>query len=141
MSVQPEPFDYQPPALAELYEHDMVLFPGETCSLHCKQWTFKGKVVNFALSLRVLDATKSKNPNGSVARYDCCHSEVHKHQFYRSGKHYKTGEPEQRTVIAPIDDPKTAWDTVDKAYDSCYDDIAGNWETNYRRWDTDGRSS
>lgn len=141
MGARPEEFVYRRPQGAEVYPHELVLFPGETCSLHYTQWVYRGKIVDFAITLYTNEFEDPQGSEAHVARYDCCHSQVHKHQYYRSGSHYKTGEPEQRTVIAPIDDPATAWDIVDSAFDSCLDDLAGNWQVNYGRWDTDGRQN
>lgn len=116
----------------------MVLTPEGTCTLRLRAWTYRGKVVDFAMTQMANEVEDPRSGEDHVARCDCCHSEVHKHQYYRSTRHYRTGETEQRTVIAPIDDQRTSWETVDSAYETCCDDMIDGWTVNYRRWDTDG---
>lgn len=99
--------------------------PGQ--SIYVKQWYYKGKTVDFALTHRI---EETPGEYEHVMRYDCCHSEVHKHQYHR-----KRGEID-RKVIAPIDHQDTSWAVVDSAYDQCQDDAFDNWHEHYRRWNS-----
>ena len=140
MSANVPEFQYVRPDPAEkVLDTTIVLQPEGTCTLHVVAWSYRGKIVDFAFTQM---ADEVENPQGGedhVARYDCCHSEVHKHQYYRNGQHFQTGEKETRTVIAKIESQETSWETIDSEYDHCYNDMTESWDVNYRRWDSDGR--
>lgn len=139
LSITPPKFEYRRPINAEkIMDMPMVLTPEGTCEFYAVAWDYRGKIVDFALTQIAINEDPQKETI-HVARYDCCHSEVHKHQYYKSGKHETTREDQTRTIISPIDDQNTSWDVVDKAFTECYDQILNDWETNYRRWETDGR--
>lgn len=140
MSITPAKFDYQAPTAAEkIIDNSIILTPQGTCTLHVVAWEYRGKIVNFALTQKADEVSHPQKGEDHVARYDCCHSEVHKHQFYRGGRHFKSGDDQERTCILKIDEQATSWDTVDAGYDVCYDQMTNDWQSNYRRWDTDGR--
>lgn len=126
MSATPEPtIQYKRPERAELVFDGPIALDGHGHSIYQKQWVYKGKVVDFSLSHRFEEVAGHYT---FVARYDCCHSEVHKHQMYRSGKE-ETYKPLKR-----LDDPNTAWEDVDSAFPVACDDAIDSWEENYRRW-------
>ncbi|BAU94703.1 hypothetical protein N24_0441 [Corynebacterium suranareeae] len=139
-TIHPPKFEYSPPSNAEkVMDGPLVLTPEGTCHLYVTAWSYRGKIVTFALTQTADYVEDPRNGEDHVARYDCCHSEVHKHQYYKSGKHFQNDSKEERTIIAPIDDQATSWDVVDTAYDECFDQMTNDWITNYRRWETDGR--
>lgn len=140
MSIRPEPFTYERPVGADVVmDQPVILTPEGTCTLHVKAWAYRGKTVDFALTQMADEVEDPQSGEDHVARYDCCHSEVHKHQYYRSGRHYKTGETEARTTICPIDKKETSWATVDESYFDCYDQMVDSWQVNYERWASDGQ--
>lgn len=127
MAAPPEPtFQYMRPVGAELVQDaPITLDATQGQSVHVKQWCYKGWTVDFSLTHQLEeDAGEYQH----VARYDCCHSEVHKHQLYRYS------EAETRHTVKQLDDPKTAWEDVDTVFPEAYDDMIDNWEENYRRW-------
>ncbi|MBB2958882.1 DUF7718 family protein [Pseudoclavibacter helvolus] len=117
---------YKRPVNAEL-EMDCALTLGDAPgqSVYIVQWGYKGKVVDFALTHR---SEETVGKYDHIARYDCCHSEVHKHQYTQEG------EDQNRTVIAEIRSDGTAWDTVNESYEFCYDDMFDHWQEHLRRW-------
>ena len=119
-------WEYERPANATLVM-DAPVYVAEDPSqfVYVKQYTYRGYTVDFALS----HVVELEEGNSDVARYDCCHSEVHRHQFHKSGEELR------RKVIAPIRDQRTSWSTVNAVYDECYDDMIEGWEHHYRRWD------
>ncbi|QNP94248.1 hypothetical protein IA203_01280 [Corynebacterium wankanglinii] len=123
----------------KVLDNAIVLQPEGTCTLHVVAWNYRGKIVDFALTQMADEVEDPRNGDDHVARYDCCHSEVHKHQYFRSGHHFQTGAKEQRTVIAKIESQDPSWETIDAEYDRYYDDMTESWAANYRRWDSDGR--
>lgn len=141
MTIAPPRFEYQPPASAEkVIDNHIILTPEGTCTLYAVAWEYRGKIVDFALTQKADEIRHPQKGEDHVARYDCCHSEVHKHQYYRNGQHFKSGERQERTCIAKIDEQASSWDIVDSGYDVCFDQMTDDWESNYRRWDSDGRN-
>lgn len=126
-TAQSPTWKYKPPSGADLVLDTRITLgseaPGQ--SVYVVQWQYRGKTVNFALTQQL---EPSAGKYAHIARYDCCHSEVHKHQYHKGSKQ------ETRTVVAPISDPKTAWETVDAAYETCYDQMFDGWHENYRKW-------
>ncbi|MDV7197041.1 hypothetical protein R4172_05645 [Rhodococcus kroppenstedtii] len=101
--------------------------------LHQKEWHYRGQVVDFALN-HYVTAHHPENPGegtADVARIDCCHSEVHQHQFYRSGR------SQDRSVIQTLHDLPTleeAESVVCACYDDCYLEMANDWPNHLDRW-------
>lgn len=72
---------------------------------------------------------ETKDDNGNwleVAKIDCCHSQVHKHQRHRQGR-----AREIRTTIRWI----TCQEDVEETYDESFNDIIDNYEEHLRRWE------
>lgn len=125
--AQADAWEYKRPGGAEL-TLDMPITLGHEApgqSVYVVQWTYRGKVVDFALTQRI---ERTAGTYEHIARFDCCHSEVHKHQFREGGREL------QRTVVAPINDQSTSWDLVDEKYEECSADMFDRWHENYRRW-------
>lgn len=86
MSIKPDEFNYRRPASAEMVlNNHVILQPEGTCTLHVEAWQYRGKFVDFAFTQRADEVEDPQNGEDHVARYDCCHSEVHKHQYYKGG--------------------------------------------------------
>lgn len=123
MTVEPAAYLYRPPSNAEPLEYRSDL--GEGSLLIVRQSIYRGKVVDFAFT-QCPPGTDGHEPH--VYRIDCCHGEVHSHQYFRNG------DEERRTVIQSITDRRTAWETVDTAFYECNDRIHASWHANFERW-------
>lgn len=133
MSVQPSQFVYERRPEAELTIDAPILLSKEGDVLHQREWTFRGRIVDFALN-HYLSDNHPENPGDQtvdVARVDTCHNEVHRHQFYRCGRQ------DHRAVIKNLADAgslEEAEKIIADCYDPCYLDLANNWEENLSRW-------
>lgn len=126
MSEPPTSNDtYTPPPEAAC---DVQEFPAEltdTDRLHIRMVSYRGKIVDFAIMQLTTDPAGVEY---HVARIDCCHGTVHRHQFDRKGN-----DVYDRRVIVAI--PATnGWDVVDAAYADAFDAMFNEWEENLRRW-------
>lgn len=80
MAVSAPDFHYTRPVNAEkVLDNAIVLQPEGTCTLRVVAWNYRGKIVDFALTQMADEVEDPRNGDDHVARYDCCHSEVHKH--------------------------------------------------------------
>ncbi|MCD2158125.1 hypothetical protein LQL77_31015 [Rhodococcus cerastii] len=118
---------------AELVIDNPVYLSIDGDVLHQKEWHFRGKVVDFALMHYLTDRHPDNylSASADVARIDTCHSEVHQHQFYRSGR------PQDRRVIRPLqhlESLEEAENAVCDCYDDCYVEMADEWEGHLDRW-------
>ncbi|MBY4214605.1 hypothetical protein HQO42_23080 [Rhodococcus fascians] len=119
---------------AELVMDSPIHLSDDGDVLHQREWHFRNQVVDFAL-MHYLTGEHPENPasdaSADVARIDTCHSEVHQHQFYRSGK------PQNRQVLVPLHDCASLEDAekaVNDCYDDCYLDMVGDWQDHLDRW-------
>ncbi|MEV0006068.1 hypothetical protein AB0H28_27815 [Micromonospora sp. NPDC050980] len=108
MSTQPEEEVYRrptcPPAEEELIDADLA----EGHRIIMRPRWYKGRIVDFALQ----QLTQREDGEwAEVARIDCCHSTIHRHQFTFDGK-----DLYDHRVIQQI--PKEGWDVVNAAYDA-----------------------
>ena len=92
------------------------------------------KIVDFSLNQFVEPEYEGNlsGENVDVARIDCCHSEVHRHQYYRNGR------PQNRYVIHDLkceESHENAEDVVDRCYTDCYLVMTDNWESHLERWE------
>lgn len=124
MSQPQTPFEYSPPVGGDTHEYVIQL--EDEHQLHVRMNVYRGNVVDFAIVQLFIG---SEFPV-EIARVDCCHGEVHMHQFGR-----RLGEV-SRTVIEriPEDEP---WKTVDRLFEACNDEwnSAEAWERRYRSWE------
>ncbi|WHU45090.1 hypothetical protein QNM97_13625 [Gordonia sp. L191] len=133
MTSQPLRLDYRRRADAVLVVDGPIYLSVAGDRLHQREWHHRGRVVDFALN-QYITCDHPDNPGGEsadIARVDTCHSEVHKHQFYRSGR------PQQRDVICALHDADSleqAEDMICGCYDACYFDMADEWEDRLVRW-------
>jgi len=87
------------------------------------QAIYRGRIVDFAIQQEAeLDGDWAE-----VARIDCCHSTIHRHQFNQAGT-----DTYDRRVIQNI--PKEGWDVVNAAFQGAVDVMLSEWEENHRRW-------
>lgn len=133
MSTRPAGFFYQRRPEAELTIDMSIYLSQEGDVLHQQEWFFRGKVVDFALN-HYLTPSHPDNCTGAmldVARIDTCHNEVHRHQFYKSGR------PQTRDVIQSLSGVASleeAEGLIAACFDSCYFDLAESWGDNLTRW-------
>jgi len=88
-----------------------------------RQQIYRGKIVDFSIQQRTLDDGRWYD----VARIDCCHSTVHRHQTYRT----VTGRNDIE-VIREI--PSEGRAVVNEAFTTAMDVMEDEWEGNLRRW-------
>jgi len=125
MAVQPASYEYRPPEGRECEDYEVPL--GGRHSLHITQCWYHGRVVWFAITQRYLEA---EGEYSHVYRIDCCHGEVHSHQYFRDS------DEQRRVTIERITDRSTAWDTVDRLFDHCNDLVISDaWEERVRVWE------
>lgn len=133
LAIAPPSRPYTRRQEAELiFDHPIHLSP-EGDVLHQKEWIFRGQTVDFALNYYVQPGHPDNQDEDErdVARVDCCHSEVHKHQFYRSGR------PQVRELIRDLSGFESIEDAeaaVHECYDECYLAMAEKWESHLRYW-------
>lgn len=120
--------EYQPPPtwICDVFEHPNEVAPNQ--QIFVRQYIYKGKVVDFAIVQQTLIEGEWRD----VARIDCCHGTVHRHQYGSDGK--QVGEPRVIRQI-PTDD---GWNAVDGTYDEADAVMFNEWRDNLRRW-RDGR--
>ena len=95
-----------------------------TDRLTIRQQIYRGKIVNFAIMQDVLESGTWHQ----VARIDCCHGTIHRHQYNRDGI-----DLYDHRVIQEI--PATrGWAVVDAGYVSAQDAMFNEYEENLRRW-------
>lgn len=116
---------YKRPHAAEMEQDGRYTLSPTGHSMHVVQWCYKGKTVDFALVQQVEEVAGNLQ---DVAKYDCCHSEVHKHQYHRDRGQI------QRNVIVRLSDDNHSWEKIDRAFDECYEQMLNYWDENYRRW-------
>lgn len=133
MTSVPEKFEYvvSEDALEGL-DYSVPLGGGTVLQVRTMERDYK--VVDFSLN-QFVEPEYEGNYSGrnvDVARIDCCHSEVHRHQFYRDG------HPQNRYVIHDLKcepDHENAENVVNRCYDSCYEEMTDNWESHLERWE------
>ncbi|UTT64923.1 hypothetical protein NMQ01_09260 [Janibacter sp. CX7] len=117
----PEPaWEYSPPKGGEVIEYQVVLAPEH--QLHVRQTIYRKMVVDFAIMQFFVQEWRAE-----VHRTDCCHGEVHAHQFFQGV------DSEERSVICVID-RVDAWKTVDRNFVECNDRAVESFATYYDRW-------
>ena len=114
---------YRPPPRSAC---DEVVYPvavEEGHELVIRQQIYRGKIVDFSIQQRTLDDGQWHD----VARIDCCHSTVHRHQTYRTA----TG---RNDIVVIREIPSEGWDVVNEAFATAMDVMEDEWEENLRRW-------
>lgn len=120
------PSIYRPPKL-EVCE--VLVYPVEitpTDRITVRQQIYRGKVVDFA----IMQEAREGETWHHVARIDCCHGTIHRHQFIRDG----TDVYDHRVIQEIPGPPGKGWDVVDGTYDVAQDAMFNEYEDNLRRW-------
>lgn len=116
-----EPFVYVPPTGGEEFVYPVVL--DEDHALTVRQNVYRKLVVDFA----IMQMFSGEERPVEVHRVDCCHSEVHSHQ------HFRSGAESRRTVIASISSVNS-WKSVDAQFTPCNDQVMEQYAVNYTMW-------
>jgi hypothetical protein len=124
MAIRPDERYTPPPAEAcERFVFDFSL-PEAGHVLKVRILTYRGKVVDFAVTQILFDGADWVN----VARIDCCHGYIHRHQFDRDGNDIW----DHRKIM---DIPhENGWEVVDRGYEEALDVMQNEWEDNLGRW-------
>lgn len=132
MTIEPDCFEYErrPEAVAEV---DQPIYLSKYEAMHQCEWHYQGLVVDFMYNhfVRPDHPDNQKSCKQDVARIDTKHSEVHKHQYFRSGKE------QDRIVLVPLQEVSSIGDAeeaIDQCSEACYRDMAENWELHTARW-------
>lgn len=130
MSIQPPPEPgYIPPGLDVATENVTPIDLGMDDQLVIRQRYYRGKTVDFAIMQKIRIGQKWID----VARIDCCHSMIHRHQFNRQGV-----DVYDRRVIINIPAEEAGWDIVHAGYDDAYTAMLEEWDQNLERWRNGG---
>ncbi|MFF9393243.1 DUF7718 family protein [Streptomyces griseoluteus] len=92
--------------------------------LTIKQHVYKGKIVHFAIMQDIREGDIWHH----VARIDCCHGTIHRHQYNRAGDDIYDSR-----VITEIP-ADNGWSVVDAGYQVAQDAMFDEYEENLRRW-------
>ncbi|CAN3980453.1 hypothetical protein [Kitasatospora purpeofusca] len=120
------PKQYKPPACPPAVEMNFPLELTETDHLHVRQVLYRDRVVDFA----IMQLTWEDGTRHEVARIDCCHSVIHRHQFAKDGRDLD-GHLEIK-VIPP--DGGDRWNIVHAGYFEALSVMQEEWADNLRRW-------
>lgn len=115
---------YSPPPEGACEVEVVPVDLSETDQFVLRLQSHKGRIVDFA----VVQRTRDGGSWFDVARIDCCHGTIHRHQFDRQG----TDVYDQR-VIKEIQGEEP-WKIVDEGYTEAYEMMFNEWEDNLRRW-------
>ena len=129
MGVQPETKHYRPPPCPPAEEKNFRLELTDTDELHVRQVWYRDKIVDFAIMQLVWEDGERVH----VARIDCCHSMIHRHQFNQAGE--DVFNHRQITAIPP--DAGNRWSIVHAGYYSALGTMYEEWADNLRRWRDD----
>lgn len=113
---------------------DFVAPLGDGTSLAIRTMERGKLTVDFSLN-QIVDEDFVANHDrvpADVARIDCCHSEVHRHQFYW---HKKTQNREVIRDLRGERNQKSAEQAVNNCYDQSYSIMMQNWELYLERWE------
>lgn len=122
-----EPADYKPPPCPPAVESNFPIEITETDKLHIRQQVYKDFITFFAIMQLVREGGEWKH----VARIDCCHSMIHRHQFVRS-----TGLDiyDHALIVAIPADGGDRWSVVNSGYHDALAVMWDEWEANVQRW-------
>ena len=123
MSEPLVPDEYIPPKGGEEITYPVSL--DEHHSLTVRQLHYRKMVVDFAIMQHY--HLYDEHPPEDVHRTDCCHGEVHHHQFFRNG----TTEDRRVVLRIPVEN---GWETVDRLFVECNDLAVNEYMDRLARW-------
>ncbi|MFC1418562.1 DUF7718 family protein [Streptacidiphilus cavernicola] len=124
------PKDYKPPPIPPAIETNFPIDLTDTDILKVRQVEYRKWVVDFAIMQLTMEAGEWVH----VARIDCCHGMIHRHQFAQNGRDLD-GRLEIKAI--PADDDNR-WEIVQDGFYKAIGTMQEEWEDNLRRW-RDGR--
>jgi hypothetical protein len=128
MAVRPTRREYRPPPRDQCVTGTYTIWPtGTQNDMHAiavRYALYHGLYVDFSFNQSYVVDGVSR----TVARIDCCHGTVHRHQFDREGTDVLHGE-----VICDIP-AEGGFEVVHNHYEPCLDIMDDEWEHNFRRW-------
>lgn len=124
------PKQYKPPGVPPAIERNYTLDITDTDMLKVREVVYRKFIVDFA----IMQLTWQAEDWQHVARIDCCHGMIHRHQFDQQGNNLD-GHAEIK-VIPGEDDSR--WEIVQDGYWAALGTMQEEWEENLRRW-RDGR--
>ncbi|MGH3503477.1 MAG: DUF7718 family protein [Nocardioidaceae bacterium] len=119
---------YTPPVLGACDVHECpVELDDPNVRLHWRQAIYRGKVVDFAISVQVRGSDDRTEEWIDIYRVDTAHGVLHDHVFNRRG--------DTKRELEAI--PAKGWDFVDAAFREHLEGLLKNWHTHVRRWNGD----
>jgi hypothetical protein len=88
-------------------------------------WLYRGLIVNFVLCQQTLRRGRWIE----IARIDCCHGEVHRHDVDEHGRRLA-----KRILIREIPPGEAGWKVVEEEYETARLNMERSWEDRLRRW-------
>lgn len=133
LNADSAPFVYMP-SVDAVDGVDYPVLLGDGCMLSIRTRELDSRIVDFALNQYVTRdyPANYSNQNHDVARIDCCHSRIHRHQFHRD----RAQSPQE--VIADLSQSPSQLEaelTIHSHYDECYLLMIDNWELYLERWE------
>lgn len=127
MSLSPEKREYKPPPRHTLGGGDpQPIWVTDDDLVVLVSWTYRGLIVDFSIEQYRVDP--GDGAKTKIARIDCCHGTIHRHQYDQNGQDVYDGRV---ILVIPPDD---GWAIVDSGYDEAYDVMLNEWDANLRRW-------
>ena len=110
-----------PPAIPTVYPIELTPEDRLVVRMSC----YRGKIVDFA----IMQETWGGDMWTPVARIDCCHGTIHRHQFDQAGV-----DVLDHALICDIPAQGDSWGVVHRGYDDALTTMMDEWEDNLRRW-------
>ena len=124
------PPHYKPPPVPPAVETTFPVELTETDEFRIRQVMWSRRIVDFA----IVQLYREEDALNQVAKIDCCHSKIHRHQYTRDG-----GDLYDHLEIKAIPaDGGDRWSIVHAGYYDALGLMQEEWEDNRRRWQ-DGR--
>ena len=120
------PKQYKPPACPPAVEMNFPIEITETDELRIRQLIYREKIVDFA----IMQLVREDGLRSEVARIDCCHSMIHRHQFTKDGKDLY----DHLEIKAIPADGGDRWNVVHAGYFDALAVMQEEWAENLRRW-------
>jgi len=124
MTVVPK--QYKPPSSPPAVEMNFPIELTDTDELRVRRLMYREKVVDFA----IMQIVWEDGERAEVARIDCCHSMIHRHQFTKDGRDLYD-HLEIKSIPA---DGGDRWNIVHAGYFEALAAMQAEWADNLRRW-------
>lgn len=117
---------YEPPTAGECQVEEGIVYLAPDERFVHRVHYFDHRMVDFCLEIQV----RERDTWWPVARIDCTHGHIHRHQLTRSG------ENDHQTVLCrlPSDDNHEAWKLVANQHELACADLDSKWDAYMKRW-------